>query len=106
MRARFPKKTYQRILKKQKMLCACGCGVKLEKGAIDFDHIVPLHLGGADSPDNLRALRLECHKIKTVTESKVRAKIRRIKESDGLTKKRLNKKEKMVRRMKRRNLMP
>lgn len=105
-RKRFKKKIYLLILRTQKFICACGCGEKLKKGEIDFDHHLPLHLGGKDTVDNLRAVRKECHKEKTTKESKVRAKIRRIKSSNGLKKRRLNKKEKLLSHLKDRDQLP
>ena len=62
-RRRFHRRIYLGILRRQKLCCACGCGVKLTtKEGYQFDHTTALALGGADSPDNLRAVRVPCHK--------------------------------------------
>lgn len=42
------------------------CGERL--GALDnldWDHIVPLGLGGADAPENMQAAHRQCHRVKT-----------------------------------------
>jgi len=88
------------------MICDCGCGERMEKGLIQFDHELPLHLGGTDTLDNLRAVRTSCHKKKTIAEAKARGKVRRIQKSKGLTKKRPNKKEKMLQYFKTKSRMP
>lgn len=42
------------------------CGGRLgELAGLDFDHAVPLALGGPDEIGNLRAVHRECHKAKT-----------------------------------------
>ena len=62
-RRRFPRRVYLGILRRQRLLCACGCGVKLtRKEGYQFDHHTALALGGADGPGNLRAVRVPCHK--------------------------------------------
>lgn len=63
--------------------CACkSCGEIFEKplyeggpplpclGSLELDHIVPLHRGGTDAPDNLQLLCSPCHKEKTIREKK------------------------------------
>jgi 5-methylcytosine-specific restriction protein A len=48
------------------------CAHCLAKGrttlATEVDHIVPLHQGGDESPENRQSLCDECHEIKTITE--------------------------------------
>ena len=105
-RRTLSKRTYLNILHKQRMICACGCEERLVRGGIEFDHTLPLHLGGFDSLENLRAIRSECHKVKTKKESKSRAKIRRIQATGGMKKKRLNKKEKLMERLHKYKRMP
>lgn len=76
-RRRFPRRVYLGILRSQKLRCACGCGEKLtRKEGYQFDHHVALALGGADEPANLRALRKQCHKIKS------RADVRMVRKAD------------------------
>jgi 5-methylcytosine-specific restriction protein A len=40
--------------------------------ATERDHIVPLWAGGLDVESNVQALCVDCHKIKTAAESRVR----------------------------------
>lgn len=35
---------------------------------LEVDHIVPLHLGGSNEPENLQLLCIKCHKEKTIAE--------------------------------------
>ena len=62
----------------------------------DIDHIVPVDLGGGDEMSNLRVLCIGCHIVKTSQEARTRGKVRRIQESDGLTKKKMNRQEKWL----------
>lgn len=74
-RRKFPRRVYWGILRQQKLLCACGCGIKLTaKEGYEFDHDRSLGLGGADSSDNLRAVRVPCHARKSRLEAGMRAK--------------------------------
>ncbi len=62
-RRRFHRRIYLGILRRQRLRCACKCGEKLtRKEGYQFDHITALALGGADTPENLRAVRVPCHK--------------------------------------------
>ncbi len=62
-RRRFHRRVYLSILHSQRLCCGCGCGVKLTRvEGYQFDHVTALALGGADSPENLRAVRVPCHK--------------------------------------------
>lgn len=36
--------------------------------AVELDHVVPLHLGGKDVPDNRQGLCVDCHTEKSKTE--------------------------------------
>lgn len=52
--------------------CACrGCGRITTDG--QADHIVPLHVGGADADENLQWLCIQCHDAKTAREAAGRA---------------------------------
>lgn len=44
----------------------------------EFDHTIPLELGGKHEPSNIRALHVNCHRIKTEADAKSIAKARRI----------------------------
>ena len=76
-RRKFHRRVYLGILRRQKLICACGCGVKLSrKEGYQFDHHTAIALGGPDTPANLRAVRTPCHKIKS------RADVRMVRKSD------------------------
>jgi hypothetical protein len=40
---------------------------------VDIDHVIPLWAGGADSPFNMQALHIICHRLKTKFESSLRS---------------------------------
>lgn len=42
-----------------------------------FDHVIPLELGGTDDIDNIKPAHAECHREKTRTDAKDIAKMRR-----------------------------
>lgn len=73
-RRTFSPLVYAEIWLRQKGRCFCGCKEKLQRGMVDYDHDVPLWLGGADTPANLRALIKKHHLVKTKAEATVRAK--------------------------------
>ena len=97
---RFPPKVYRNILVKQDWRCAC-CGHRFDKlwnGFSDFhfDHILPLHLGGKDEPENLQALKRGHHAKKTHKEASARAKVKRIIAQDGLREKKMSERDKVM----------
>lgn len=100
-RRTFSPSTYAAIIERQNGRCACGCHEALgeDPRAFDFDHIVPLWLGGKDEPENLQALKPKHHSPKTSKEAGQRAKIARIQERDGLHKRRLNARDKAMMKM-------
>lgn len=58
------------------------CGTRLgELSEVDFDHDIPLELGGADDPSNLRGLHRNCHRVKTADDQKAIAKARRLRKT-------------------------
>jgi len=63
----------EEILQRDSYLCQCDECMKSGalKVAHEVDHIVPLSRGGDDSPDNLRAINRDCHKVKTQRESRI-----------------------------------
>ncbi|WPE22444.1 HNH endonuclease signature motif containing protein [Shinella zoogloeoides] len=72
-----PPRVKDRIRARQGNVCALT-GVELRPGVkVEYDHIVPLWLGGANSESNLQAVVSEAHKRKTSAEAKVRAKCNR-----------------------------
>lgn len=100
-RRKFSPSVYAQILDRQGGLCGCGCGEALgdDPRGIEFDHLIELWNGGADSPDNLRALKPKHHATKTVREAKARAKVKRIAARDGLRKPRLTQRDKALERI-------
>jgi len=62
-------KIRDRILLRDNYTC-CACGRVSKKLVVD--HIVPLHLGGAESDINRQSLCLACHKAKNDREFKER----------------------------------
>ena len=89
-RRKFHRRVYLGILRKQRLCCACGCNVKLtRKEGYQFDHHTALALGGADIPENLRAVRTSCHKkISAVDIGMIRKADRQRKFHSGLKKRR------------------
>lgn len=85
-----PARVKARIVARQDGRCGCGCGVKLGQlgERIEFDHETALILGGVNDETNLRALRPQCHRLKTAadvaqksTEARKRAKSLGLKET-------------------------
>ena len=78
-RRRFHPRTYAEIIARQNGICAC-CDVPLgtDPRLIEFDHILPIHLGGEDNAGNMRALTKSCHRAKTSREATQRAKTKRL----------------------------
>lgn len=58
--------------------CACGCGQRIDQTTgCEWDHIVPLAIGGVDELDNLQPLTSKCHRAKTSDDAGTIAKTRR-----------------------------
>ena len=67
----------RRVVARQGNRCAIS-GVELVDGVkVEFDHVVPLWLGGENRESNLQAVTAKAHKAKTATEATVRAKVNR-----------------------------
>ena len=56
------------------------CGDDVTLADIEWDHILPLCLGGSNDPDNWHGLCVKCHTAKTKKEAGMRAKADRQKE--------------------------
>lgn len=57
-------------------------------GEAEFDHIIPLALGGTNEKDNFQALHANCHKLKTQDDIKAIAKTNRLRKRRlGMTRK-------------------
>lgn len=77
MRLHHSLRVKETLLAKQDGKCGL-CGQEL-CGRIDWDHIIPLALGGPDTPENLQAVHAEgCHSEKTKTDVKRIAKAKRM----------------------------
>lgn len=49
--------------------CACGCEQEISAATgIDWDHVIPLELGGEDEIENMQPLTVRCHKAKTARD--------------------------------------
>ena len=97
-RRRFSPKVYRDILVKQDYRCAC-CGKPFDRfdpNFCHFDHILPLHLGGKDEPENLQALLRGHHAKKTHKEASARAKVKRIITQRGLLDKKMSQRDKVM----------
>ena len=70
-----PQSVKLRILDRQGSRCAITDLPFDTKHKPQFDHKTPLWLGGANSEENLQAIRAEPHKSKTSAEAKVRGKV-------------------------------
>jgi 5-methylcytosine-specific restriction protein A len=62
-------KIRERILLRDGYTCQICGRVSVD---LDVDHIVPLHLGGAESDENRQALCHDCHKKKSEQEERQR----------------------------------
>ncbi len=82
-----PDRVKDRIRARQSNRCALT-GVELGPGVkVEYDHIVPLWLGGANAESNLQAVESAAHKRKTAAEAKVRGKCNRTRKKHlGITK--------------------
>jgi len=77
-----PERVKLRIIERQNNKCAITGQTFRAGDKIEFDHKIPLWLGGKNSETNLQAVISEAHKNKTKTEATVRAKINRIRQKD------------------------
>jgi len=97
-RKRFSPNVYASIIERQRGRCGCGCREKLgdDPRQIEFDHVLGLEEGGPDTPGNLRAVKKKHHLEITKAQTKRRAKVKRIKERDGLRKSKLSQRDKAL----------
>lgn len=96
-RKRFPPNIYRKILVEQDWRCACPCrGVISGSRDIQWDHKLPIWLGGKDEPENLQALKRGHHQRKTDRETAARAKVKRIIAQDGLRLKKESERDKVL----------
>lgn len=76
-----------RILDRQGNRCASTGAEFTPTNKPDFDHLVPLWLGGENRESNLQAISGASHKRKTQAEATVRAKINSVRKKHLLSKK-------------------
>ena len=96
-RKKFSPKVYMGILLKQNGKCNCGCQEFIHKVEdINWDHILALHLGGKDEPENIQALLKGHHVLKSNKEASARAKVVRIQDQGGLRRKKKSRKDKVL----------
>ena len=76
----LPPRVKARVVYEQDGICACGCGVKLGMAgeAIEFDHVLALINGGENREGNIQALRKVCHRQKTTSDVRLKAKAARV----------------------------
>lgn len=49
-----------------------NCGIHLETGEWECDHLIPISRGGSHGIENLRVLCIPCHRAKTAADRKPR----------------------------------
>lgn len=65
------------IVARQNGRCAI-CGDEL-RDPVEWDHVVPLSMGGADDPANIQCLHLRCHRdVKCKADARALAKAKRL----------------------------
>jgi len=65
-RQHIPAHRKRKVLARQSGLCACNCGRRVGNGdPVEYDHVVPVALGGGNNVENLQALSPPCHARKT-----------------------------------------
>lgn len=87
------------VMRRQDFKCNCGCGETLDPTDTHYDHILPLWLGGTNDISNFQALKRKHHGKKTTKEAKNRAKADRIRNREGLLKKRMSERDRAVMKM-------
>ncbi len=56
----------------------CRCDKRLAKGDTEFDHVLPVFMGGLTELGNLLPMCSACHKLKTKKDAADRAKVNRL----------------------------
>lgn len=77
MRREFSKATKTAALERSGGVCECGCGVPFGVEGVEYDHDLPDWLGGDNSLENCKALRVKCHRRKTPKDRQMIDKARR-----------------------------
>ena len=76
--AAIPQRVRDRIARKADDCCQQCKRPIMGKLRAEFDHIVPLIIGGAHRETNLQLLCSECHSSKTALDVKLKAKVARV----------------------------
>ena len=86
--AAIPLRVMDRIARKQDDCCQ-QCGRRIGgKLRAEFDHVIPLIIGGGHRESNLALLCHECHAAKTKLDVKIKAKVARVRQRNLGIKKR------------------
>lgn len=82
----IPPRVKLRVHHNAEGMCA-KCGLEATPG--EYDHTIPIVLGGENRESNLQLLCVPCHKIKTKLDVKIKAKVARVRKKRlGITKSR------------------
>ena len=80
--AAIPARVKDRVMLAANSVCLC-CQREIARGLRpEFDHIVPLILGGEHRESNLQMLCHECHGLKTRLDVKLKAKVARVRKKN------------------------
>jgi 5-methylcytosine-specific restriction endonuclease McrA len=71
----IPARVKLRVYEKAEGKCA-KCGIDAWAG--EYDHVIPIILGGANRESNLQLLCVPCHGAKTKLDVKIKAKVARV----------------------------
>jgi 5-methylcytosine-specific restriction protein A len=73
----IPPRVRLRVWERDKGVCQCGCGIKIDNKPWDTDHTVAIINGGSNSEDNLRTLLRSHHREKTAKDVQEKSMVRR-----------------------------
>ena len=77
-RDEFSVKTRKAAYDRANGICECGCKMPFGKERVEYDHELPDFLGGTNDLENCKAIRVSCHKLKTIEDMQTIKKARRI----------------------------
>lgn len=72
-----PPQVRLRVWERDKGVCQCGCGIKIDNKPWDTDHTVALVNGGENKESNLRTLLRSHHREKTAEDVHEKSIVRR-----------------------------
>lgn len=80
--SRIPDRVKMRVWDRAKGICAkCGAVPILGIHAREYDHAIPIVLGGENRENNLQLLCRPCHQAKTKLDVKLKAKVARVRKN-------------------------